>query len=134
MSFQFPRPGDNELIDDDWLRSEGYKVHLTNGVVISLDGKDAQLGTVLVRTCDGWMIDSPWPEYESVLLPYQPKTRGELRWVISSFKAEPLLRLISEMRRGDFDKPHYFAAAAIAATNVPVSFVRALASASGPVC
>jgi hypothetical protein len=133
MLFQSPRPGDNELIDDDWLRSRGYEVHITNGVVISLDGKDRQYGVVLVRTSDGWMIDSPWPEYESVLLPCQPKTRGDLRRVISSFKAEPLLRLITEMKRDDFFKPRYFAAAAIVATNLPASFVRALASAPGPV-
>jgi hypothetical protein len=134
MLFPLPRPGDNKPIDDAWLSSRGYEVHSTNGVVISLDGKDRQYGAVLVRTGDGWMIDSPWPEYESVLLPCQPKTRGDLRRVIASFKAEPQLRLITKMKRDDFYKPHYYAVAAIVATNLPVSSIRSLASLVGPVC
>ncbi|WP_425618112.1 hypothetical protein NA78x_001807 [Anatilimnocola sp. NA78] len=87
VPFTIQRPDDDVLLDDSWLRSQGHLVHITNGVIVSLDDEDPQYGAVLVRTDDGWIFESPWPEYGSVELLPQPKTRGDLRPVIARFKA-----------------------------------------------
>ncbi|QDU28956.1 hypothetical protein ETAA8_40620 [Anatilimnocola aggregata] len=95
VPLRIQRPDDDVLLDDSWLRSEGHLVHITNGVIVSLDNEDPQNGAVLVRTGDGWLFESPWPKYESVLLVPQPKTRGDLRPLIVRFKA--LRRLIHSL-------------------------------------
>lgn len=81
------RPDDNVPIDDTWLHSEGYLVNPTDHAIVLLAGDDTQWGAVLVRTDEGWLFESPWPKYESVILVPQPQTRGNLRWVIAILKA-----------------------------------------------
>ena len=87
LPFRARRPDDDVAIDDDWLRREGHIVQQFSDVIIELDDGGSQWGNVLVRTDDGWIYESPWPEYLSVILVPQPSTRGDLRRVIATLIA-----------------------------------------------
>src|SRR5690606_2299094 len=74
-----PNLDDHLPITPQWLLAAGYGYCPANGTVIPLDDDDPQYGTVLVlTTSDGWIMESPYPDYETLILPRQPRTRGDL--------------------------------------------------------